>query len=87
MPPEGIVIIVALGCGAATIIVKMITSTVLRLQQGQQRRAVPTELEERLARIEAAVEAIAIEVERSGELQRFSARLAERPALPEPPRQ
>jgi hypothetical protein len=40
-------------------------------------------IEERLARIEAAVEAIAIEVERSGELQRFTARLASERATPE----
>lgn len=43
-----------------------------------------SEIEARLARIESAVEAIAIEVERNGELQRFNARLTQGDALPEP---
>jgi hypothetical protein len=42
---------------------------------------------ERLARIEAAVESIAIEVERISEAQRFTTKLlSERPAATLPPR-
>ena len=39
-----------------------------------------TALEQRLARMESAIDAIAIEVERAGELQRFAARLQHDPS-------
>ncbi|MBX3173723.1 MAG: hypothetical protein KF709_04890 [Gemmatimonadaceae bacterium] len=47
---------------------------VVRVRQIQSRLADPA-LAERLGRMESALDAIAIEVERIGESQRFSARL------------
>ena len=41
------------------------------------------EMDERLARIEAAVESLAVELERANELQRLSERVADPPRLPE----
>ncbi len=52
-----------------------VSRTVLRLRQPST-PLLPPDIEARLDRIESAVEAIAIEVERNGELQRFNARLA-----------
>lgn len=64
-------------------------TTLLRawLQRPRRNNALERDLDERLARIEHAVEAAAIEVERIGESQRFLTRtLAERPThLPVPP--
>jgi hypothetical protein len=50
-----------------------VSRTVLRMRQLQVQPP-RSDLEARLERIESAVEAIAIEVERNGELQRFNAR-------------
>lgn len=51
-----------------------------------RRSALPDETEKRLERIEAAVDVIAVEVERIAEAQRFSLRLAEERGIgrPEP---
>lgn len=77
MPP-GIVIIAVGAIVAGIVIVKTIAETVLRLRD-QNRRAsnsVSSSIsDERIARIEAAVEAIAIEVERISEGQRFTTKL------------
>ena len=77
MPP-GIVVIVALAAAAAVAIVKTIASTVLKMREqnnGFRNPPVSSVTDERLARIEAAVEAIAIEVERISEGQRFTTKL------------
>lgn len=77
---------VVLGIGSGTIIA--VTKAWLhRLEQRDRARALPDETNERLLRIEQAVDAIAVEVERMSESQRFTQRiLAERlpptPALP-----
>lgn len=70
-------VIVALGFfGSVTYLVRYIAS---RLFSGGRsadlHRAVPAAQEERLARIEQAVESIAIEVERISEGQRFTTKL------------
>ena len=57
-------------------IVWVVANTFVRLRQGRTSLSSP-ELEARLARIEAAVDTIAVEVERNGELLRFNARLAD----------
>jgi hypothetical protein len=69
---------------SASFIVWTIARTVLRMKQQQHAPLPSPDLEARLARIEAAVESIAIEVERNGELQRFNARLAKGDAPPVP---
>jgi hypothetical protein len=68
---------------AASFIVWTVARTVLRMRELQTPLR-PSELEARLDRLESALDAIAIEIERNGELQRFNARLAlgEAPAAP-----
>jgi hypothetical protein len=61
--------------GSWSLVVWTVARWVFKRQQPQTRPALG-DLEQRLDRIEAAVESIAIEVERNGELQRFTARLA-----------
>lgn len=70
---------------AAAFISWVVANAVTRLREAQAPRP-PSDLEARLARIEAAVEAIAIEVERVGELQRFTAKLNQSASPPEPAR-
>lgn len=70
-------------CSAGSFIAWIVATAVVRLRQ-MQMPAASAETDARLARIESAVEAIAIEVERNGELQRFNARLARGGAAPEP---
>ncbi len=86
--------IVGLLIAAAAFItmVKIVANAALRMQnakRGPDMLGRDDALEQRLARIEAAVDAIAIEVERAGELQRFSAQLHARadgspPAVAQP---
>lgn len=59
-----------------------VARAVVRLRQPPALQPSP-EIEARLSRIESAVEAIAIEIERNGELQRFNARLARGEVVPE----
>ena len=68
---------------SVSFIVWTIARTVIRLKQPPAPLPSP-DLEARLERIESAVEAIAIEIERNGELQRFTAKLARGDAMPEP---
>lgn len=77
MPP-GIVIVAVGAFIAGVVIVKTIAETILRLRDQNRRgsnSAASAVSDERIARIEAAVEAIAIEVERISEGQRFTTRL------------
>src|SRR5215216_6564067 len=77
MPP-GIVIIAVGAIVAGIVIVRTIAETVLRLRDQNRHAsnsAVNSVSDERIARIEAAVEAIAIEVERISEGQRFTTKL------------
>jgi hypothetical protein len=77
MPP-GIVIVAVGALVAGIVIIRTIAETVLRLRD-QNRHAsnsvTSSVSDERIARIEAAVEAIAIEVERISEGQRFTTKL------------
>ena len=77
MPP-GIVIIAVGAFVAGIVIVKTIAETILRLRDQNRHASNPamsSVSDERIARIEAAVEAIAIEVERISEGQRFTTKL------------
>jgi hypothetical protein len=84
MPP-GIVIVAVGGLVASIVIIRTIAETVLRLRD-QNRRAsasvTSSVSDERIARIEAAVEAIAIEVERISEGQRFTTKLLSEQSQP-----
>jgi hypothetical protein len=69
----------ALAAVTVIAVFRMVTSTVLRLADKQrENRALPRaeEIEARLERMETAIDAVAIELERIGEHQRFSAQLA-----------
>ena len=67
---------------SVSFIVWTVARTVLRLRQPRTPLP-PSDIEARLDRIESAVEAISIEIERNGELQRFNARLARGEPSPE----
>lgn len=76
MPP-GVVIIIVAGTVACVAIIRTIAGTILRFREQAFRESLPATSvsDERLARIEAAVEAISIEVERISEGQRFTTKL------------
>lgn len=77
MPP-GIVIVAVGAFVAGVVIVKTIAETIIRLRDQNRHAsngAMSSVSDERIARIEAAVEAIAIEVERISEGQRFTTKL------------
>ncbi|MDA1082403.1 MAG: hypothetical protein O2973_12150 [Gemmatimonadetes bacterium] len=74
MFPIGLALVIIAACFAFAFIVKVIADGVVRYndRQGEQ---LDRATQDRLARIESSVEAIAIETERIGELVRFSAQL------------
>ena len=81
--------IIGVSAIAATIMTVVVTGArvylrKLEIEHGSGRAAVPRGMDERLQRIENAVEAIAVEVERVSEGQRFTTKLlADRsPAAP-----
>jgi hypothetical protein len=74
----GEVLMLATVCFAGVAIVRTIANTILRLREqkpGGIESQISAVSDERIARIEAAVESIAIEVERISEGQRFTTRL------------
>jgi hypothetical protein len=83
MDPRLQVVGMLIVCATAAYIAKVVVNAVLRMREPYQPREMAA-IEERLARIEASVDAIAIEVERAGELQRFTARITEGKPEPEP---
>ena len=73
-----VMIVVAIGITAA-LIVKTIASAIVRYAEVHRHKEAGVDaqsIRDRLERIEIAVDAIAIEVERLGEHQRFNAQLA-----------
>ena len=83
-----VMIVVALSIATA-IIVKTIASAVVRYAEVHRAQGVNADahsIQERLERIEIAVDTIAIEVERLGEHHRFNAQLAMNRPEPLPPR-
>ena len=64
--------------GAATVLLlfPLVLALAQRILRGGKRREVSIDANPQITRLEQAVEAIAIEVERIGEAQRFSAKLA-----------
>ena len=76
--PAAAAIIVVIACTAVAAIVKTIASAVLRMQELKYRASsglLDGAADARLKRIEHAVEAIAVEVERISENQRFTTKL------------
>lgn len=92
MGPEMIGLFVPLGFFAMVIAIvvgrPMIKSYATRMENEAKRPQVPSEVMSRLERIEQAVDAIAVEVERISEGQRFTTKLLSETrgnALPAPP--
>ena len=78
MRDQTIMMMVIVTCSAAVLIVRMAASAVLKLSEKKVRmieaqRGTPSD--DRLQRVEMAVEAIAVEVERISEGQRFTTKL------------
>lgn len=78
--PNAIVVITIAGCTAAVFAIKAIANGVLKVQENQLKYRSGSGLlagaaEERLARIEQSLDAIAVEVERISEGQRFTTKL------------
>jgi len=74
MDPLAWVLSIACGFVAIGYISRVVANAIVRLREIQA-SAGSAQLEARLKRMEVAIDAIAIEVERTGELQRFAARL------------
>ena len=78
--PGAIVVITFAGCLAAVFIVRAIANGVVKVQENQLKYRSGSGLlagadDERLRRIEQSLEAIAVEVERISEGQRFTTKL------------
>ena len=76
-PFEAEMFIAACVASAAVAITGVTAWTIVKLRGpgARARDAHPAALEERLARMEQAIDALAVEMERSSEAQRFTARL------------
>jgi hypothetical protein len=77
-PFEAEMFIAAVGATATVAVAGVVAWTVVKLRGLSARSSSappPAALEERLARMEQAIDALAVEMERSSESQRFTARL------------
>ena len=77
MDLRAMVAIALIVCSTTVFVVKIVVDAVVRMRE-RSRSLESGELARRLERMEAAIDSIAIEVERSGELQRFSARIEQK---------
>ena len=78
MDPKYIALMAVASSAALAVIVWAISDAVVRYAEVRQRRDAGLngdEISERLSRIESAIDAMSVEVERIGELQRFNAQL------------
>ena len=80
MDPRQVTMIVTVSLIAVVAMVKLLADAVIRWRELRSGSST-THVERRLERIELALESIAVEIERSGEAQRFAARLL--PPLPD----
>ena len=85
MDSADILLMVVVGCGTLVIIARIFAAALLRQRQ-QPPSELPRGLEQRLEQMEVALDAIALEVERLGEHQRFTAHLAQGQPEREPER-
>ena len=74
---SSIVLMAIAVCGSIAVIVKSIAEAAVKYAEGRRRQAPAGESvsDARLARLEVAVESIAVEIERISEGQRFTTRL------------
>ncbi len=80
MDPRQITMIVTVSLVAVVVMAKLLIDAVFRWRELRSPDSTP-QVERRLERIELALESIAVEIERTGEAQRFAARLS--PPVPE----
>ena len=87
--PAAVVAVVASACAAAAYSIRVIANTILKHKEMEHRRESSEAVsysDDRIARIEIAVESIALEVERISEGQRFTTRLLDHVAHVSAPR-
>ena len=86
MSDPGIIIIIMSGAAAAAYTIRTIANAVVRLQDRRIAQSPTASVsDERMARLENAVDAIAVEVERISEGQRFATRLLSEQSQRPPP--
>jgi hypothetical protein len=77
MTDSSIVMMAVAGCGSIAVVVKSLADAAVKYAEGRRLRVPASESasDARLARLEVAVESIAVEIERISEGQRFTTRL------------
>lgn len=75
MDPRQVTMIVTVSLVAVVAMAKLLIDAVLRWRELRGSHSTP-QIERRLERIELTLESIAVEIERTGEAQRFAARLS-----------
>ena len=80
MDPRQVTLVVTVSLVAVVVMVKLLTDAVLRWRELSGAKST-ADVERRLERIELALDTIAVEIERTGEAQRFAARVS--PPLPD----
>ena len=75
IPGNAIPIVLFITMGATAILVPIAKAYARRMERGSSQPSVPPDVTARLERIEQAVDAIAIEMERVSEGQRFTTKL------------
>lgn len=92
MGPEGVAVFVPLGFFAMIVMIvigrPMVKAIAAKAEAEAKRPALPREVADRLERMEQSIDAIAVEIERISEGQRFTTKLLaevrDTPALPMP---
>ena len=82
IPPEMVIVPVVFGLPAAVAITRMYFKHQEKMAELQRGSAPSSEMSQRLERVESSVDAIAIEMERIGEGQRFVTKLLSERSLP-----
>ncbi len=80
MDPRQVTMVVTVSLAAVVALVKILSDAVIRWRELRVTNSA-TQAEARLERMELALESIAVQIERTGEAQRFAARLS--PQLPD----
>ncbi len=81
--PEIIIVPMVFGIPAAVLLTRMYFKHTEKMAELQKGSAPSSEISQRLERVESSVEAIAIEMERVGEGQRFVTKLLSERKLPD----
>ncbi len=77
-----VAIVIVVFTSASMLLAPLVRAAARRLEASGEVPKVPTEVADRLARIETAVDAISLEVERISESQRFVTQLLSKPETP-----